>query len=207
MMAAKGSYFISGIGTGIGKTVISAILVEALKADYWKPVQAGGLDATDSMEVQSLVSNSNSVFHPEVYRLPYPVSPHASAARAGIEIEPNRFQLPTTNNRLIVEGAGGLLVPLNSKLLLIDLIELLGLPVVLVSRHYLGSINHTLLSAEALKNRQISVRGILFNGAENRESESVIQEITGLEVLGRVEETEQVDREFILNQSKQFNWL
>jgi dethiobiotin synthetase len=206
-MSAEDSYFITGIGTGIGKTVISAILVEALKADYWKPIQAGGLDATDSMEVKSLITNTQSVFHPESYALPYPISPHASAERSGIHVDLHVIHPPKTANRLIVEGAGGLLVPLNSKMLIVDLILLLNLPVILVSKNYLGSINHTLMSAEVLKSRGIPVKGILFNGPENRESESIIHEITGLNVLGRVEEVERVDREFVIDQAIQFQGL
>jgi dethiobiotin synthetase len=159
------------------------------------------------MEVKSLISNTQSVFHPETYALPYPISPHASAERSGIQVDLDVIQPPKTVNRLIVEGAGGLLVPLNRKLFIIDLILLLKLPVILVSKNYLGSINHTLMSAEVLKSRGVPVKGILFNGPENRESESIIQEISGFNILGRVEETERVDREFVIDQAIQFQGL
>jgi dethiobiotin synthetase len=167
--------FITGIGTGIGKTVIAAILTESLKADYWKPVQSGDLDKSDTMKVQALISNNKTVFHREAYRLTQPYSPHKSAALDGVEIDLNSFELPDTNNTLIIEGAGGLMVPLNNKDLMIDLIKKLNAEVVLVVQHYLGSINHSLLSLEALYNRNIPVRAIIFNGDSDAYSEDVIK--------------------------------
>lgn len=167
--------FITGIGTGIGKTVVSAVLVESLKADYWKPVQSGDLDTSDTMKVQSLVSNDKTVFHPEAYRLTQPYSPHKSAALDGIEIDPANIIAPKTGNTLIIEGAGGLMVPLNNTFLMIDLIKKLEAEVVLVVKHYLGSINHTLLSIEALQRRNISVKALIFNGEPNESSEEVIK--------------------------------
>lgn len=167
--------FITGIGTGIGKTVVAAILTEGLKADYWKPIQSGDLDNSDTMKVKSLVSNDKTVFHAETYCLTQPFSPHKSAALDGIEISLNDFKLPETSNTLIIEGAGGLMVPLNSKDLMIDLIEKLNAEVVLVIQHYLGSINHSLLSLQALYSRNIPVRAIIFNGAGDSYSEDVIK--------------------------------
>ena len=146
--------FVTGIGTEVGKTVIAAILTEALEADYWKPVQAGDLDYSDTHKVRDLVSNDKSVFHPETHALHHPMSPHAAAERDGVEISLDDFQLPQTENNLIVEGAGGLMVPLNSKDCIIDLIEKLDIEVVLVSRTYLGSINHTLLSVEGIAKQE-----------------------------------------------------
>lgn len=178
--------FVTGIGTEVGKTVIAAILTEKLKADYWKPVQAGDLDYSDTMKVRALVSNSVSVFYEEGFRLNHPMSPHAAAERDGIEIRLGDFEMPQTENHLVIEGAGGLMVPLNDKDCVIDLIEGSGAEVVLVSRNYLGSINHTLLSIEALKSREIPVRGVIFNDEENTETESVILKMTGLKCLGRV---------------------
>lgn len=188
------AYFVSGIGTDVGKTLASAVLCQAWGADYWKPVQSGGLEHSDSMEVRRVVSNPGCKFHAESYRLPYPISPDASAVRAGITIELARFILPEKANTLIVEGAGGLLVPLNESLLVVDLIQHLRLPVILVSRHYLGSINHTLLSLEVLFNRGIPVAGIVFNGAEHPETEASIMHFAGgIPVLGRLPVCEQVD--------------
>jgi dethiobiotin synthetase len=167
--------FITGIGTGIGKTIVAAILTESLEADYWKPVQSGDLDNSDTMKVKSLVSNHKTVFHSEAYRLTQPFSPHKSAALDGVEINLNDFKLPETNNTLIIEGAGGLMVPLNNKDLMIDLIEKLNAEVVLVIQHYLGSINHSLLSLQALYSRNIPVRAIIFNGDSDAYSENVIK--------------------------------
>ena len=200
-------YFITGIGTGVGKTVMSAILCEALKADYWKPIQSGELENSDTLTVQSLLSHSESKFHPESYRLPEPLSPHASAQRAGIEIDPTRILPPPTDKTLVIEGAGGLMVPLNASTLYIDLIAAFQAEVILVSRHYLGSINHTLLSAESLMLRKIPVKGIVFNGAENPETESVILEMTGFPMLGRIPETHQVDAAFIRQHASSFSAL
>jgi dethiobiotin synthetase len=166
--------FITGIGTGIGKTVVSAIIVEQLKADYWKPIQSGDLDNSDTLKVKSLVSNNVSVFHPETYRLTQPFSPHKSADIDGIIIDPAKIIIPKTNNQLIIEGAGGLMVPLNNNFLMIDLINQFKAEVILVVKHYLGSINHTLLSLDALKSRNIPVRAIIFNGDSDQYSEDVI---------------------------------
>ena len=167
--------FVTGIGTGIGKTVVAAIFTESLKADYWKPVQSGDLDNSDTIKVQGLISNSKTVFHPEAFRLTQPFSPHKSADLDGIEINLDDFRLPQTNNILVIEGAGGLMVPLNSKDLMIDLIEKLNAEVILVVQHYLGSINHTILSLQALYSRNIAVRAIIFNGESDSYSEDVIK--------------------------------
>lgn len=182
----KRNLFVTGIGTGIGKTLISAILTEKLKADYWKPVQAGELDNSDTLKVKSLVSNPISVFHPETYKLTQPFSPHKSAALDGLEVDPKQFILPKTDNTLIIEGAGGLMVPLNNSFLIIDLIKQLNAEVILVSQNYLGSINHTLLSAQALKQYRIPVGGIIFNGDKDAYSEDFILQYTGFKLLGYI---------------------
>ena len=199
--------FVTGIGTEVGKTVIAAILTEALEADYWKPVQAGDLDYSDTHKVRDLVSNDKSVFHPETHALHHPMSPHAAAERDGVEISLDDFQLPQTENNLIIEGAGGLLVPLTSKDCIIDLIEKLDIEVVLVSRNYLGSINHTLLSVEAFQNRSIKIRGIIFNDKENKDTESVILKMTGLKCLGRVEFEENLSSESISRLAVKFKQI
>ena len=166
--------FVTGIGTGIGKTIVSAILVEKLKADYWKPIQSGDLEDSDTLKVKSLVTNTLSVFHPEAYRLTQPFSPHKSAKIDNITIEADKIILPKTDNQLIIEGAGGLMVPLNDHFLMIDLIRQLDAEVILVSQNYLGSINHTLLSIEALKARGIPLKTIIFNGITDPETEGII---------------------------------
>jgi dethiobiotin synthetase len=183
---AKRNIFITGIGTGIGKTLISAILTEKLKADYWKPVQSGELDNSDTIKVKGLVSNTVSVFYPEIYKLTQPYSPHKSADLDRLEIDPQQFVLPQTNNHLIIEGAGGLMVPLNNSFLIIDLIKQLNAEVVLVSQNYLGSINHTLLSAQVLIQYQIPVAGIIFNGDKDAYSEDFILQYTKFKLLGHI---------------------
>ncbi len=183
---------IAGIGTEIGKTVASAIVVEALQADYWKPVQSGALDDSDTETVRQLISNPVSQFHPEAYRLREPLSPHAAAELDGIQIELLQIQVPPTNNALIVELAGGLLVPLNEQELTIDWVAQSGLPVLLVSRNYLGSINHTLLSIEALRSRNIPILGVIFNGPTVSATESFILSYTRLPCLGRIGEEPEI---------------
>jgi dethiobiotin synthetase len=197
-------YIIAGIGTEIGKTFISSILTEALQADYWKPIQSGALDFTDTDTVRSLISNTKTVFHPEVYRLNEPMSPHAAAAIDGVKIELSKFELPQTDNHLIVELAGGIMVPLNDRETNIDLIKKLNIPVILISKNYLGSINHTLLSVEVLKMNNILVKGLIFNGEQNKSSEGFILNYTKLECLGRVNFEKNIDRNVVKKYVGQF---
>jgi len=201
-MSDKKRLFVTGIGTGIGKTIVSAVLVEKLKADYWKPVQSGDLADSDSIKVKQLISNKQSHFFPDTYQLTQPFSPHKSAALDGITIEATKFVLPNTENDLIIEGAGGLMVPLNNDFLIIDLIKQLNAEVVLVSRNYLGSINHTLLSVFALKQRQIPIRGIIFNGNNDAYSEVYILKSTNIELLGRLPEFDKPDPGNIIEAGK-----
>lgn len=196
IMAAQ-QYIVAGIGTEIGKTFISSILVEALHAHYWKPIQSGGLEYTDTDTVKGLISNTDSVFYPEAYRLTEPLSPHAAAEIDGIELVLENFELPQTDAPLIVELAGGLMVPLNSQLLNIDLIEKLKLPVILVTRNYLGSINHTLLSVHLLQSRGIKIEGIIFNGVANAATESFILNYTKLPLLAKVEEQSEISKTIV----------
>lgn len=179
------TYFVTGISTEVGKTVVSAIITEALEADYWKPIQAGDLHRTDSAKVQEWVQNSRSKFHPTTLELNTPMSPHASAAIDGIEIDITKIKRPNAKSDLVIEGAGGLLVPLNQQHTIADLIHKDD-RIVLVSKHYLGSINHTLLSIEALKKRKLSVFGIIFVGDEHPTTESIIAQQAGVRILGRI---------------------
>ena len=190
-------FFITGIGTDVGKTVVSAIVTEALKADYWKPIQAGDLNNTDTMNVQKYIANSGSVFYPETYRLNTPASPHLAAEIDKVTIDLQSMSLPETDNTLVVEGAGGLMVPINDTELIVDMIDQFQLPVILVSRHYLGSINHTLLSIEALKQRHIRIAAIIYNGPESKATEEIIYKRTGIEVIGRVEQEDTVDKAMV----------
>lgn len=165
--------FVTGIGTEIGKTVCSAILTQHFKADYWKPIQSGDLHKTDSMKIKDWVG-SGVVCHPETYRLKLAASPHQSAAEEGKQIRVDDFQLPETLNSIIVEGAGGLMVPISDHEFMIDLIEKLGLPVALVVRNYLGCINHTLLSIMALKERGLLLEYLILNGHFPPDTERII---------------------------------
>jgi dethiobiotin synthetase len=190
--------FITGIGTGIGKTIVSAALVEKLKADYWKPIQSGDLDNSDSLKVKSLISNTHSHIHPETYKLSQPYSPHKSAAIDGISIDPEKFSLPQTGNTLIIEGAGGLMVPLNGRFLMIDLIKQLRAEVILVSQNFLGSINYTLLSLYALKEYQIPIKGIIFNGVKDIYSEEFILDHSEIKLLGHIPQYNEINKKAII---------
>lgn len=179
-------YFITGISTDVGKTIVSAILVEALQADYWKPIQAGELAHCDTKKVISLISNSISKCYPNSFALKTPMSPHAAAEIDGININLNKINRPKTRNNLIIEGAGGLLVPLNNKNTMLDLIQKKD-KVIVVSRHYLGSINHSLLTIKLLQNKGFDV-AVIFNGNKHPTSESIIQKMTGVKTIGRIDE-------------------
>jgi dethiobiotin synthetase len=188
--------FITGISTDVGKTIASAIVTEALKADYWKPIQAGDLDNSDSHKIQQYISNSSTVIHKNSYALQTPASPHLAAELDGISIDLKQITEPKTNNHLVIEGAGGLYVPLNDTDCVIDLIQP-DYKVIVVSRHYLGSINHTLLTMEALQNRKIKVAGIIFSGDENKPTEEIILKKTGLKMIGRIENEPYFDQNVI----------
>ena len=188
--------FITGISTDVGKTITSAIVVEALEADYWKPVQAGDLDNSDSHKVKSKISNSKSRFYPNSYQLNTPASPHLAAEIDGITIDLKNIQEPKTDNHLVIEGAGGIFVPLNEEHSIIDLIQP-DYKVIVVSRHYLGSINHTLLTIEAILNRGFEVTGIIFSGSENKATESLILNKTKVKFIGRIDEEPYFDQNVI----------
>lgn len=195
--------FITGISTDVGKTIASAIIVEALQADYWKPIQAGDLEHSDTHKVQALISNTQSQFHPNSYALQTPASPHLAAEKDGITIDLNQIREPQTKNHLVIEGAGGILVPLNLTESVIDIIQP-DYKVIVVSRHYLGSINHTLLTIEALQNRKISIAGIVFSGDENPSSESIILKRTGLPCIGKIAQEPYFDKNVILEYADLF---
>ena len=175
--------FITGIGTDVGKTIASAIVVEALEADYWKPIQAGDIDNSDSHKIQRYISNDKTVIHNNSYKLNTPASPHYAAEVDGTKIELAKIIEPKTSNNLVIEGAGGVLVPLNDADSIVDLIQK-EYKTIVVSRHYLGSINHTLLTIEALKTRNISVAGIIFSGDENKSTEEIIIKKKKLNYIG-----------------------
>ena len=199
------TYFITGIGTGIGKTIVSAIITEKLQADYWKPIQSGDLDNSDSLKIESLISNTKTIIHSEGFKLTQPLSPHLSAKIDNIELQINYLHTPRTNNHLIIEGAGGLMVPLNDQELMIDYIQSLGVKVILVSQNYLGSINHSLLSIEALKSRGIEIAGIIFNGTSNTETERYIMQYSNVPLLGWIPELDKLDKESVKKAGQYLN--
>lgn len=190
--------FITGTGTDVGKTLISAIITEALQADYWKPVQAGYADGTDSLRVQQMLSNKRSRIHPELYKLKMPASPHiaAPAENKRITIKEIITRLPQTTNQLIIEGAGGLMVPLNEKELISGLIKKLKARVIIVSKNELGSINHSLLTAAVLKKEKIDVAGWIFT-EEYKNYENEISAWSGYRVIARVKHLPVITKEII----------
>lgn len=196
------TYFITGISTDVGKTIASAIITEALQADYWKPVQAGELDNCDTKKVEKLISNSKSKFHPNSYALQTPMSPHAAAEIDNISIDIKKIKTPKINNHLVIEGAGGLLVPINNTHTILDLIKP-NYKVIVVSRHYLGSINHTLLTVNLLKEKGFNV-SIIFSGKEHKTTESIIKKITNVPVIGRIDEEPYFDKNVIKEYAELF---
>jgi len=178
---------VTGTDTGIGKTIFSAGLAGFLGASYWKPVQSGLEEETDAQLVARLAGLAADRIVPERYRLRTPASPHQSAAIDGVRIDPAALDVPDTGDRpLVIEGAGGLMVPLNDDTLFIEMFERWRLPVVLCARTALGTINHSLLSVEALRKRRIDTLGIAFIGESNPESERAICEIGQVRRLGRL---------------------
>jgi dethiobiotin synthetase len=195
--------FITGISTEVGKTIASAIITEALQADYWKPIQAGDLQNSDSLRVKKLISNSKTVIHDNAYQLRTAVSPHLAAQIEGITIHKEVIIAPKTENCLVIEGAGGIFVPINETDCIVDII-LPDYKVIVISRHYLGSINHTLLTIEALQNRNISIAGIIFSGNENLSTEQIILNKTKIPFLGRIEEEVYFDQSVVAEYANLF---
>jgi dethiobiotin synthetase len=194
--------FVTGTGTDVGKTLAASILVKALAADYWKPVQAGYDDTTDSQQISKLVSMAGSKVHPEMYKLKRAVSPHLAAREEGIEIDIDNIaaSVPSSVNPLVIEGAGGIMVPLNSDEFVIDLISKLNARVILVSRNYLGSINHSLLTAFLCRQKNLDVIGWIFND----EYENYADEIaywSGYPVIGNIPRLLEVSEDMIATQA------
>jgi dethiobiotin synthetase/malonyl-CoA O-methyltransferase len=176
--------FVTGTDTGIGKTMVSAWLVRSWSADYWKPVQSGIADGADADVVRQVAPGV--VIHPSTHTLTQPLSPHEAARRDGVTITLGDFHLPETTRTLVIEGAGGALVPLNDTDLMVDLMARLGLPLVVVARSGLGTINHTLLTLEALKARALPVAGVIMSGTPNDANRKAIEHFSGLPVVGQL---------------------
>ena len=198
----KHTYFVTGIGTDIGKTLVSAILTEALQADYWKPIQAGDLDNSDTHKVTRLISNTKTKFHNTAFQLNTPMSPHAAADIDGVKISTKKVKRPTTKNTLIIEGAGGLLVPISTTETVANLIKKED-KVIVVSKHYLGSINHTLLTLNWLTSKGYDV-SLIFSGDANPHTENIILHKTGVSLIGRIEEEEHFDKTVIKKYADRF---
>lgn len=177
---------VAGSGTDVGKTVVSAILTTLLHADYWKPIQCGDEKNSDTVVIRNLIDTKKHSVHSPAYSLKAPLSPHHAARLENTSIALDAIRIPQTTRPLVIEGVGGILVPLTTKILSLDLFSSWNCKWIIVSRHYVGSINHTLLTIEALKRRKIPIIGIIFNGDPNPDSETVILEISQLPCLGRL---------------------
>lgn len=195
-----------GIGTDVGKTIVSSILVQHLKAAYWKPVQAGDIENSDSIKINRLTSFGIRII-PEKWRLKTAASPHKSAHLENITIQKSDFEIPDCEGNLVIETAGGLMVPVNQDgLLFIDIIEKWNLPVVLVSRNYLGSINHTLLSINLLKQRDIPIFAVIYNGMEDEFSESIVKKIHPDLAYYKISELEALTQENVAKESEKIDF-
>ena len=179
-------FFVTGTDTDVGKTLVSAWLMTHLDADYWKPVQAGTEPETDSVAVCRLAEISASRILPEAYVLPEAMAPHEAARRAGIRIDMAKLEPPATNRLLVVEGAGGMLVPLTDEAYVIDLAAELHLPILLVARSTLGTINHTLLSIEALRRRGLPLAGVVINGPKTPHNRVAIERHGDVDVIAEI---------------------
>lgn len=186
--------FVTGTDTGVGKTLVSAVLARAWDADYWKPVQTGlAEEAGDTATVAALAGLAPKRLHPPRHAYAAPLSPHAAAALEGAEVALDDFRLPATDRFLIVEGAGGVLVPLNDRELMIDLIARLGLPAVVAARSTLGTINHTLLTLEALRVRKVAIAGVVLNGPPSPGNRAAIEDFGRVRVLTEIPPLAEVD--------------
>lgn len=197
------TYFVTGIGTDVGKTVASAILTEALEADYWKPIQAGDLSNSDTHKVARWVNNPETKFFDSAFNLKTPMSPHAAAEIDGVTLSKSKVKRPKTSKNLVIEGAGGLLVPISNTQTIADLISKKD-RVVVVSRHYLGSINHTLLTIESLRAKGLEVFGIIFNGPSTKTTEDIITKMTKVPIIGRIENEPYIDSHVVKEYAEKF---
>ena len=186
--------FVTGTGTGVGKTVVCSILMAGLKGIYWKPIQSGLDGMTDTRWVRTQTGLPDSHFARETYRLKRPLSPHASAAREGIDIELESFRAPEIEEgtHLVVEGAGGIMVPLNEHHFMLDLMKKLNFPLLLVALSSLGTINHTLLSLEQLRCHGLNVLGVVMNGRRNQDNRRAIERYGKVRVLAEIEPIRQI---------------
>ena len=191
------SFFLTGTDTEVGKTVICAWLMVHYQYNYWKPIQSG-MDSPDTKTIQKITGFDNSFFFPPAYELQQPLSPHESAKRDGIDIELTNLSLPQKEGKIIVEGAGGILVPINEKYFIVDIIKKLELPILLVARSGLGTINHTLLTVNELKKRNLPLRGIILNGEKNQSNKEAVEKYSGVSVVSELEPIKTLDKKTLL---------
>jgi dethiobiotin synthetase len=187
-------FFVTGTDTDVGKTLVSAWLLTHLDASYWKPVQAG-TEPTDSATVQRLAEVPVGRILPEAYLLPEPMAPHEAARRAGVTLDMAKLTLPPCDGLVIVEGAGGLMVPITDDAYMIDLADELDLPIVLVARSTLGTINHTLLSLEAIRRRGLPLAGVVITGPETPHNRAAIERYGQIEVIAEIPWLETINRD------------
>ena len=198
--------FITGIGTNVGKTIVSTILTESLQADYWKPIQSGTIESMDSETVRSNISNDKTVIHPEAYLLKEPLSPHFAAKLDGITIEIEKINLPITTNHLIIEGAGGILVPINDRQYVIDIAKKFDCEIILVISNYLGCINHSLLSIEYLKVHNLKLHSLVFNGEFQYEVKNAILQYSPQSKVVDIPTLDNVCSASVIEVAKLINW-
>ncbi len=197
-------FFITGIDTGVGKTITSVAICASGIADYWKPVQAGNLENTDTDVIRKLTDKFGVVCHDEAFRLKMAASPHIAAKNENVSIRISKFKLPDTDNHIVIEGAGGLMVPLNDNEYMIDLISALNSEIILVINNYLGSINHSLLSLKIIENYNLKLKGLVFCGSTQLSSEEYIISHSPVKNIWRIPRGEVLDFSFINTVSKQF---
>lgn len=192
--------FVAGTDTGVGKTLVAAILTAGMENGfYWKPIQSGTRQGTDTQSVREMTGLAQDRFLPETYRLNHPLSPHAAARREGVQIHLDDFRLPTQADGLVVEGAGGIMVPINEKHLMLDVMKKLALPVILVARSTLGTINHTLLSLDALNRQGLTILGVVMNGPKNRSNKNAIEHYGKTRILLEIEPLRAITRDALAN--------
>ncbi|NVK18272.1 MAG: dethiobiotin synthase [Methylocystaceae bacterium] len=187
------TYFVTGTDTDVGKTVVSALLVDQLNATYWKPIQSGTNDVEDKNEVMKLVGIDESRILPCRYELTEPLSPHEAARIDGVEIKLDEIEKPEVEGNLIIEGAGGVYVPINNDHMMIDLIEKMNCETIVVARSGLGTINHTLLTLKALRDKGIAITGVILNGPVNLKNKKAIEQFGKVRILGEIPYLEKRD--------------
>ena len=190
--------FITGTDTNVGKTVLSALLVAALNRKYWKPIQTGSCEGTDRGTVIKLAGISTQQTYPESYIFEPPVSPHLAAREQGVTIDLQHIRRPAPEDPIIIEGAGGVFVPINDKDFMLDLMRHFGAPIILATRTTLGTINHTLLSVFAIRQAKLPLRGVVMIGKENVENRAAIERYGNVPVVGSIPWLETIQRAALL---------